>query len=87
VFLALVIFAVFVGVELAYYSATPRPVFLTPEQGRYAFTAAVPIASFVVAGLLALSRRSARALSAVLVSAMACLWVASHLLYIAHDFT
>jgi hypothetical protein len=87
VFLALVIFAVFVGVELAYYSATPRPVFLTPEQGRYAFTAAVPIASFVVAGLLALSRRSARALCAVLVSAMACLWVVSHLLYIAHDFT
>jgi 4-amino-4-deoxy-L-arabinose transferase-like glycosyltransferase len=86
-FLILVIAGVLIGVELAYYSAAPRPEYLTPEQGRYAFTAAVPIAVVAIAGLLCLSRQRATSLAAAIVAAMICLNVASHLLYITHNFT
>jgi hypothetical protein len=82
-----VILAVIGGVEIAYYSPGPRPVFLTPEQGRYAFTAIVPLAALALAGLLPLPRRWGAAAAAVVVSAMICLSAASHLLYVAQNFT
>jgi hypothetical protein len=86
-FLALVIIGVIVGVEFAFYAATPRPIELTPEQGRYAFTAIVPLAVLALAGLLLLPRRWGKAGSAVLVGGMACFVAASHLLYLTANFT
>lgn len=86
-FLVLVIAGVIAGVEFAFYSATPRPLALIPEQGRYAFTAIVPLVGLAVAGLLLLPRRAAQAAGAVLLSGMAFLAIASHLLYLAQNFT
>jgi hypothetical protein len=86
-FLVLVILGVIAGVEFAFYAATPRPVALTPEQGRYAFTAIVPLAALALVGLVLLPRRWGKAASAVLVGAMICLAAASHLLYLASNFT
>jgi hypothetical protein len=86
-FLILVILAVIGGVEFAFYSPVPRIPLLIPEQGRYAFTAIVPLAALALAGLLALPRKWATPLVAVLVGAMICFNAASHLLYIAQTFT
>lgn len=86
-FLLLVIVAVIAGVEFAYYAATPRPAYLTPEQGRYAFTAMVPLAGIALCGLLAFKRRVAMAGASVLVGAMIAFGAASHLLYLANNFT
>jgi hypothetical protein len=85
-FLILVIAGVIVGVEFAYYTVTPRPVFLTPEQGRYAFTAIVPLAALAVAGLLLAPRRAASALGAVLLTGMIFLAAGAHLLYLTDTF-
>ena len=86
-FLVLVVASVVAGVELAYYAATPRPIYLTPEQGRYAFTAVVPVAALLIGGLVRLPRSASRAIVAVAVVAMIGLNVASHLLYLSQTFT
>jgi hypothetical protein len=85
-FLVLVVVLVFLGVELAFYSPGPRPINFTPEQGRYAFTAAVAFAAIFAAGMAGLSRGKSRAVAAVAVSAMIGLNLASHLLYVSHTF-
>jgi len=78
---------VVVGVEFAYYAPTPRPTIgLTPEQGRYAFTAIVPLVALALSGLLVLPRRWSIAVSAALVAGMIGLCWASHLLYAAQNF-
>jgi hypothetical protein len=85
-FLVLVILAVIAGVETAYYSPTPRLIPLTPEQGRYAFTAIVPLAALALAGSLRLSRRSGAVVLSVMVACMVCFAAASRLLYLVHTF-
>ena len=86
-FLLLVILGVIAGVEFAYYHRTPIPPLLTGEQGRYAFTAIVPLAALALLGLVVVPRRWSKPASAVLVGAMICFSVASHLLYLADNFT
>jgi hypothetical protein len=82
-FLASVPIVVFVAVEAAYFTLTV-PLDGTPEQGRYAFTAIVPLAVIAVAGVVGLADRP-RALPAAagLVTAMAVLCLASQLLTLA----
>jgi 4-amino-4-deoxy-L-arabinose transferase-like glycosyltransferase len=87
VFLLLIILAAVAGVAFYYYSPTPRPKPLTPEQGRYAFTAMVPLVALALCGLYALSRRTALAVATVLVSAMIVLSIGARLLYLTSTFT
>ena len=56
------------GVEAAYVSATPRPV--VAEQGRYAFTAIVPLAAIAAGACLGLGRRRSPLLAGGLVGGM-----------------
>jgi hypothetical protein len=86
-FLILVILGVIAGIEFAFYSPGPRIPLVIPEQGRYAFTAIVPLAALALSGLLLLPRRWAIPVTAVLVGAMICFSAASHLLYVAQTFT
>jgi hypothetical protein len=82
-FLASAPVVVFLAVEAAYFTLAV-PLDGTPEQGRYAFTAIVPLAVVAVAGVLGLAgRRRALPAAAGLVTAMAVLCVASQLLTLA----
>jgi 4-amino-4-deoxy-L-arabinose transferase-like glycosyltransferase len=87
VFLLLVVLGVLGGVDFAYYSATPTLPSLIPEQGRYAFTALVPLAGLAVCGLASFRRGVATVSMTLLVGAMISLAAASHLLYLAANFT
>jgi hypothetical protein len=84
-FLMLVASGVIAAVEYVYYSPTPRPVL--PEQGRYAFTALVPIAALAVAGLFALPRRWATSIATIAVTAMIVLAIAARLTYLTATYT
>ena len=84
-FLMLVASGVIAAVEYVYYTATPRPVL--PEQGRYAFTALVPIGALAVAGLFALPRRWATSIATIAVTAMIVLAVAARLTYLTATYT
>jgi hypothetical protein len=84
-FLMLVASGVIAAVEYVYYTPTPRLVL--PEQGRYAFTALVPIAALAVAGLFALPRRWATSISTIAVTAMIVLAVAARLTYLTATYT
>jgi 4-amino-4-deoxy-L-arabinose transferase-like glycosyltransferase len=84
--LLLVVAGVYVGVEAAYYSSSPRPVADLPEQGRYLFPAAVAIVAFVALALTGLPRRLAAVGPTVLVAAMAVLGVAGRLVYLTGQF-
>ena len=84
-FLMVVPLGVIAGVEYEFYSLTPR--LQLAEQGRYAFTALVPIAALSVAGLFALPRRWALTIATTLVTAMIVLAVASRILYATATFT
>jgi 4-amino-4-deoxy-L-arabinose transferase-like glycosyltransferase len=83
-FLMLVIAGVIGGVEYEFYAVTPRP--LLAEQGRYAFTALVPLAALAVAGLFALPRRWATAIATMAVTAMIVLAFASRILYLTFTY-
>jgi hypothetical protein len=85
VFLMLVIAGVLAAVEFQYYAVTPRLVLA--EQGRYAFTALVPIAALAIAGLFALPRRWATAIATAMVVAMIVLAYAARLLYLTQTYT
>ena len=67
--LALVIVGVIGGVEAAYVTSDPRQV--VAEQGRYAFTALVPLAAVAAGACLGLGRRRAPLVAGALVAAMA----------------
>jgi hypothetical protein len=86
-FLVLVIGGVIGGVEFVYYSVTPRPVYLIPEQGRYAFTAIVPLVCLALAGALGFRRRVAVPLLSVLLVASIGLAVGARLLYVTATYT
>jgi hypothetical protein len=75
------------GVEFVYYSVTPRPVYLIPEQGRYAFTAIVPLVCLALAGALGFRRRVAVPLLSVLLVASIGLAVGARLLYVTATYT
>jgi 4-amino-4-deoxy-L-arabinose transferase-like glycosyltransferase len=82
-FLASVPVVVFLAVEAAYFTLAV-PLDGTPEQGRYAFTAIVPLAVIAVGGVIGLAgRRRALPAAAGLVTAMAILCLASQLLTLA----
>ena len=66
--LATALIGVIAGVEAAYFSTTP--VAVLPEQGRYAFTAMVPLAAVAVGACFALGRRHAPLAAAVLVAGL-----------------
>jgi hypothetical protein len=87
IFLMLVILGVLAAVEFYYYAPTPRPPGDLPEQGRYAFTAAVPLAGLAVAGLLGLRRRWALPLATAAVTAMVALSIGARLLYLTNTYT
>ena len=84
-FLMLAAAGVIAAVEYVYYSPIPR--LLLPEQGRYAFTALVPIAALAIAGLFALPRRWAVTVATMVVSAMIVLAVAARILYLTATYT
>lgn len=69
---------VLLGVAAAHFTPDVRAV--PAEQGRYIFTAIVPLATIVAGATLALGRRAAPVLAAVLVTAVAVLAYASQLL-------
>ena len=66
--LATALVGVIAGVEAAYFST--EPVENLPEQGRYAFTAMVPLTAVAVGACFAFGRSMARFAAAGLVSAM-----------------
>ena len=82
--LVLAILGVLGGVAAAYYANYPRPV--PAEQGRYAFPAAVAIATLVVASLAALPRRWSAAAAGGLVAGMATLALLARTVYLSGAF-
>lgn len=87
VFMLLIVLAVVAGVAFYYYSQAPRPKALTPEQGRYAFTAMVPLTALALCGLYGLPRRIGTPVATVLVTAMILLSFGARLLYLTNTFT
>jgi 4-amino-4-deoxy-L-arabinose transferase-like glycosyltransferase len=73
------------GVEAAYLTDSPRPV--PAEQGRYAFTAIVPLATVAVGGALAVGERLRPLVLAVLVAATMGLGYAGQLVTLSGFFT
>jgi hypothetical protein len=78
--LGLALVGVIIGVEIAYQSPTPRPVIA--EQGRYAFTALVPLGVIVGAACLSVRGACRNVLATVLVCSVLSLSFASQLLVI-----
>jgi hypothetical protein len=83
--LLLVLAGVVFGVEAAYFTDQPRPV--PAEQGRYIFTAIVPLAAIAVGGCLAFRNRVAVVVAAGMVGLMMGLGYASQFLTLAGFFT
>jgi hypothetical protein len=75
---------VIAGVEAAYFTDQARSV--PAEQGRYVFTALVPLAAIAVGGALAFRDRTAPIVAAVLASAVIGLGYASQLLTLTRFF-
>jgi hypothetical protein len=76
---------VLAGVSAAYFATTPRS--FPVEQGRYLFTAIVPLAAIAAGATLAFGRRLAPVLAAALVAAVIGLAYASQLLSLETFFT
>ena len=76
--LATVVACVLIGVEATQFTLTPRAV--PAEQGRYVFTAIVPLAALVVGASLVLGRRLAPVGATVLVTAVMGFGLAAQLL-------
>jgi Predicted membrane protein (DUF2142) len=72
------------GVEGAYFTNAPRPV--PAEQGRYVFTALVPLAAIAVGGTLAFRERVATVAASVLAAAVMAFAYASQLLALSRFF-
>jgi Predicted membrane protein (DUF2142) len=83
--LALVIAGVVFGVEAAYLTDTPR--LIPAEQGRYVFTALVPLAVVAVGGALAFRSRLQPLVLTALVAATMALGYAGQLLALSGFFT
>jgi hypothetical protein len=83
--LLLVLIGVVLGVEAAYFTNVPRPV--PAEQGRYVFTAVVPLVAIAVGGCLAFRNRTAVVVATVMVASMLGLGYASQLLTLSGFFT
>jgi hypothetical protein len=83
--LLLVIIGVVLGVEAAYFTDQPRPV--PAEQGRYLFTAVVPLAAVAVGACLAFRNRTAVLAATILATAMMGLGYASQFLTLSGFFT
>jgi hypothetical protein len=60
---------------------------LTPEQGRYVFTAMLPLVALALCGCYGVSRRVAVPIATVLVTAMVALSIGARLLYLTNTFT
>jgi hypothetical protein len=73
------------GVEGAYFTNEARVV--PAEQGRYIFTALVPLAAIAVGGVLAFRDRVATLLAAGLAAAVIAIGYASQLLALSRFFT
>jgi 4-amino-4-deoxy-L-arabinose transferase-like glycosyltransferase len=84
VVLVVVIAGVIGGVEAAYFTDTPRSV--VSEQGRYAFTAIVPLATVAVGACCAFGRRRAPLAAGVLVGGMMGLALAAQMLAVTRFF-
>ena len=76
---------VIAGVEAAYFTTTGRNV--VAEQGRYAFTAIVPLAAIALGGSFAFGSRRAPVVAAGLVAAVIGLSFASQMLALTRFFT
>jgi hypothetical protein len=83
--LIVVLLGVALGVEAAYFTNTPRPV--PAEQGRYVFTAIVPLAAVAVGACLAFRDRVAVVVATTMVTAMMGLGYASQFLTLSGFFT
>jgi 4-amino-4-deoxy-L-arabinose transferase-like glycosyltransferase len=83
--LLLALAGVVAGVEGAYFTGTPRAV--PAEQGRYIFTALVPLAAIAVGGALAFRDRVAMVVASALAAAVIALGYASQLLALSRFFT
>jgi len=79
------LFGVVVAVEAVYATGAPRPV--VAEQGRYAFTAIVPLAAIAAGACVAFGRRHATAVAAALAAAMVGLAFASQVLALGGYYT
>jgi hypothetical protein len=83
--LLLALVGVIGGVEAAYFTTQGR--LTVAEQGRYAFTAMVPLAAIAVGATFAFGRRRAPVLAGAGVAAVAGLTLASHWLALTRFFT
>ena len=83
--LLIALMGVVLGVEAAYFTSAPRPV--PAEQGRYVFTAVVPLVAIAVGACLAFRDRTAVVVATVMVAAMIGLGYASQFLTLAGFFT
>jgi 4-amino-4-deoxy-L-arabinose transferase-like glycosyltransferase len=85
VVLVVAIVGVIAGVEGAYFADQPRAV--PAEQGRYIFTAIVPLAALAAGGALAFGRRTAPLVATGLAAAVIAIGYASQLLTLTWFFT
>jgi uncharacterized membrane protein HdeD (DUF308 family) len=83
--LVIAVVGVIGGVHAAYFTTEFRPV--VPEQGRYAFTAIVPLATIAVGACFAFGRRRAPLVAAPLVASVIGLSFASYMLALTRFFT
>jgi hypothetical protein len=83
--LLLALAGVIAGVEAAYFTTQGR--LTVSEQGRYAFTAMVPLAGIAVGAAFAFGRRRAPLVASGLVAAVAGLSFASYMLAFSRFFT
>jgi len=82
--LVVVVAGVVAGVEAAYLTSVPRSV--VAEQGRYAFTAIIPLATIALGACFAFGRRRAATFATVLVVAVIGLSYASQVLTLTRFF-
>jgi len=85
--LALIVVGVFAGVAFAYYTADAGSRLSPSEQGRYAFTALIPLAAIAVAGCFAFGRRRAAAIAGGVVGAMVGLGFVAQLMAMSAFYT
>ena len=83
----LAVVGVLAAVSAAFVSPIKRPPFLTPEQGRYAFTCMAAFAAVAAWAIATRSKRTAPVLATILVTGMLGLLVGSQLLAIRGFFT
>jgi hypothetical protein len=85
--LGLILFGVFGGVAYAYYAPDAAGRLSPSEQGRYAFTALIPLVTIALAGCYAFGRQRAALVASGLAAAMIGFGIASQAMALATYYT